>query len=328
MRDTTQTTESPWLSPRPAGALPVLAVGAMNFGKRTPEPESERIVARALERGIVFFDTANVYNQGESERILGRALGKKRERCFVATKVGLWGFPKSPEGLGRGVLAKAVDDSLLRLGTDYVDLYYLHAPDPRTPIEETLDAIKGLLDSGKVRAWGVSNYASWQLLEINHLADARGMARPVVSQLLYNVLIRQLEVEYFSFVRRYPIHTTVYNPLAGGLLAGKHTQSEIPKGSRFEDNRMYQRRYWSERFFDQVGALGEIAKAEGMSLVDLSYAWLAGRPGVDSILVGPASVAHLDAAIDACQKKLSPEALARIDEIHYAASGTDARYAR
>src|SRR5215472_10784662 len=335
MRDTTtQTSGNPWLSPRPLAAPgggrppPVLALGTMNFGKRTSAAESERIIERALEKNIFFFDTANTYNAGESERILGRALGNRRERCFIATKVGLWGFPKSKEGLSADTLRRAIDDSLRRLGTEYVDVYYLHAPDPDTPIEATLDAMKELLDAGKVRAWGVSNYASWQILEMRGLADARGMPHPAISQVIYNALVRQVEVEYFAFARRYPMHTTVYNPLAGGLLAGAHVRGEPPSGSRFAGNAIYQRRYWSERFFQQVEAFVGLAREEGMSAAALAYAWVAGRSGVDSILVGPATVAQLDEAIDACKRPLSDAASRRIDEIQYALSGTDARYAR
>jgi aryl-alcohol dehydrogenase-like predicted oxidoreductase len=316
------------LRPKESGAAPVLAVGTMNFGKRTPAAESDRIVARAIERGLTFFDTANVYNEGESERILGRALRGKRADCLVATKVGLFGIPVKREGLSAPVVEKALDESLARLGTDYVDLYYLHAPDPAVPIEETLLALKRLLDAGKTRAWGVSNYASWQILEIFHLADGLGMPRPAVSQVLYNVLIRQIEIEYTKFTARFPIHTTVYNPLAGGLLAGKHVKGEAPRGSRFDKNRMYLRRYWTDRSFEHVAALRAIAESEGLSLVEFAYAWVAGRSGVDSILLGPADVGQLDAAIDASQKRLSEAARKKVDELSYAFAGTDASYAR
>jgi aryl-alcohol dehydrogenase-like predicted oxidoreductase len=300
----------------------------MNFGKRTNANESERVVRRAMELGLVLFDTANVYGGGESERILGRALGASRQRCLVASKVGLSGMPSHPEGLSRTAILSAIDASLSRLGTDHVDLYYLHAPDPRTPIEETIDAMKTLLDKGKVCAWGVSNYASWQILEINRLCDEREMPRPRVSQVIYNVLIRQIEIEYLAFAARFPIHTTIYNPLAGGLLAGKHLRGEIPPGSRFDANRMYQRRYWTDRVFDHVDAVGAIAKDCGMTLLELVYAWLASRPGVDSILVGPADVSQLDAAFHACSRDIPEEAVKRLDDCHYAFTGTDAKYAR
>ncbi|MDP9002614.1 MAG: aldo/keto reductase [Myxococcota bacterium] len=300
----------------------------MNFGQRTSAAESERIVRRAIDRGLVCFDTADAYNGGESERILGRALAGARERTLVASKVGMAGAPKNPEGLSRGAILRAIDGSLTRLGTDHVDLYYLHAPDRRTPIEETIDAMKALLDAGKVRAWGVSNYASWQILEINALCDQLGMQRPKVSQVIYNLLIRQIEMEYVPFAARFAIHTTVYNPLAGGLLAGKHRRDEIPAGSRFDGNQVYQRRYWSDRLLDHVDALSAVAKDFGMTLVELAYAWLATRPAVDSILVGPADVGQLDAAIDACSRDLSQEAVTRLDDCHYAFAGTDATYAR
>ena len=149
----------------------------MNFGKRTDAAESGRIVARALERGLTFFDTANAYNEGESERILGQALKKVRESCIVATKVGFGRVNGKPEGLSRARILSAVDESLARLGTDYVDLYYLHAPDVTVPIEESVGAMQALLEAGKIRRWAVSNYASWQILEMNHIADARKMWR-------------------------------------------------------------------------------------------------------------------------------------------------------
>jgi aryl-alcohol dehydrogenase-like predicted oxidoreductase len=316
---------------RKPGAPPALALGAMNFGKRTPPAESERIVRRALEHGIGVFDTANAYNGGESERILGRALGRDRSRVTVATKVGLdrVGPGGKPEGLSSAAMSRAIDASLQRLGTDAVDLYYLHVPDHATPIEETVEAMASIVRSGKARAWGVSNYASWQILEMNGLAAGRGLATPAVSQVLYNALNRQLEVEYFAFARRFALHTTVYNPLAGGLLTGKHRLGESPeKGSRFDDNAMYTRRYWTRAMFERTGELNAVAQHAGMSLVELAYAWVAARADVDSILVGPATVEHLDAAVAAVSRPLSLDVLARIDDLHRAWTGTDTNYVR
>jgi aryl-alcohol dehydrogenase-like predicted oxidoreductase len=146
---------------------------------------------------------------------------------------------------------------------------------------------------------------------------------------MYNLLIREIDIEYAAFTRRYAIHTTVYNPLAGGLLTGRIERAAEPeKGSRFDKNRMYQGRYWSDRFFDLVEEYRAVARNEGMSLIDLSYAWLARREVVDSILVGPASIEHLDAALDGCRKAISPAASERIDAIHRAYLGTDAHYVR
>jgi aryl-alcohol dehydrogenase-like predicted oxidoreductase len=314
---------------KPHGQPPALALGAMNFGKRTPAAESERIVRRALERGIRVFDTANAYGAGESERICGRALGRDRDRVVLATKVGLNRVDGAVEGLAPEAMERALSASLDRLGATSVDVYYLHAPDHATPIERTLDGMQALVESGRVRAWGVSNYASWEILDLHALSDARGLVRPVVSQVLYNVLHRQLDIEYFAFTRRHPIHTTIYNPLAGGLLTGKHRFEDAPgKGSRFDANAVYQRRYWTRAMFDRIEQLAAVARSEGRSLVDLSYAWVASRSDVDSILVGPASVEQLDQAIDAIGKPLSSDALARIDELGHEWNGTDTAYVR
>lgn len=317
------------IEPRKPGQPVTIAVGAMNFGKRTTAAESERILRRALDRGVTFFDTANVYTDGESEKIVGRALRSDRHRVTIATKVGARRVAGKNEGLSRATILAAIDESLSRLGTDRVDVYYLHVPDPMTPIEESLAAMEEVREKGKIGAVGVSNYAAWQILDMMGICRGRGAPRPVISQVMYNLLIRQIETEYVAFARRHPIHTTVYNPLAGGLLTGRHARSgETEKGSRFEKNRMYQGRYWSNTFFDLVDAYRPVAEAEGLSLIELSYAWLAAQPHVDSILVGPASVEHLDAALDAVQKRISPEGLARIDAVFRAYVGTDASYVR
>lgn len=301
----------------------------MNFGKRTSADDAQKIVDRAIERGVTVFDTANIYNEGESERILGHALGKRRGDVTVASKVGMARVGGKAEGLSKGAIERAIGGTLERLGTDYVDVYYLHAPDHATPIEETLTAIHTLLDAKKIRAWGVSNYASWQVLEMMSLADRAGMPRPSMSQVLYNALLRELDVEWFAFAKRFPIHTTIYNPLAGGLLTGKlANDAPPPKGSRFDGNAFYAKRYWTEAMFARVDQLREVAAAESMTLVELAYGWVAGRNGVDSILVGPGSLQHLDEAIAACEKRVSADAAKRIDELSRAWRGTDTSYAR
>lgn len=308
---------------------PRIQIGTMNFGGRTPEPEAKRIVARALERGATFFDTANVYGDGASERILGGALEGRRESVKIATKVGLLRQGGKPEGLGRERIRAALEESLARLRTDYVDVYYLHAPDPKTPIGETLEGLAPLLASGRVRAWGVSNFASWQILEVMQLSDVMGLPRPVLSQVLYNLLVRQLDLEYFAFAQRYPIQTTVYNPLAGGLLARRpQPGAEAPPGSRFHTNKLYRRRYWSNALMELTERFDALAKEADMELVAFSYAWLAGRKGVDRILAGPGTLAHLDAAFDGAALTLPEAVRMRVDEIHREFVGTDVSYAR
>jgi aryl-alcohol dehydrogenase-like predicted oxidoreductase len=301
----------------------------MNFGTRTDEAESRRIIERALERGATSFDTANMYGQGASETILGKALAGRRDQVRLATKVGLFKLNGQFEGLGKARVLKALDESLQRLKTEAVDLYYLHKPDPSTPIGETLEAIAELLAAGKIRSWGVSNYASWQVLELDLLCDARGIPRPAVSQLLYNLLIRQLDIEYFAFAKRFPIHTAVFNPLCGGMLARAAAPgTAVPKGTRLESNAIYRRRYWNDSLLELAQRYGALAREEKLDLVTLAYAWLSGRPGVDSIIAGPGTVAHLDAALDGCAATVSASARGRIDELYRAHLGSDANYAR
>jgi aryl-alcohol dehydrogenase-like predicted oxidoreductase len=303
----------------------MIHLGTMNFGGRTSLAESEAIIHRALERGITHFDTANLYNDGASERILGQALRTRRSEVTLATKGGL--FRK--EGLGKTQIVTAAEQSLKRLATEYIDLYYLHAPDPSTPLDETLEAVASLLSSGKIRSWGVSNFASWQIGDLNLLADAQAIPRPTHSQLLYNLLVRQLDVEYFAFARAHPIHTTIYNPLAGGLLARTpEVGSKPPPGSRFATNPMYPGRYWNDALIELAGQYAALAREESTTPVALAYAWVAHRPGVDSVLVGPGSVAHLDEALNAMALQLPNRVLDRIDQIYRAFVGTDARYAR
>jgi aryl-alcohol dehydrogenase-like predicted oxidoreductase len=329
----------PWLTRRASPADPVpLVLGTMNFGKRTDEVEARRIIDRGIERGVTLLDTANAYVDGESERIVGRAVHGRRDRVLIATKVGLGraggqvsGLIRvggQAEGLSRTRILAACDESLVRLGTDYIDLYYLHAPDRETPFEESLGAMAELLRRGKIRAWAVSNYASWQVLEMMTWCDREGVPRPSVAQQIYNVLVRQLDVEYFAFAAKYGLHTAAYNPLAGGLLAGHHAAGAPAKGSRFHENPMYQRRYWTELSRAQVEDYRALAAELGMSLVALSYAWLASRIGVDSILVGPGSVAHLDDALVACEVRLDGHTMDRIDALHLSHRGTDAVYTR
>jgi aryl-alcohol dehydrogenase-like predicted oxidoreductase len=322
---------APAMPKKAPGERASIALGTMNFGKRTPARESERIVRRALERGIHIFDTANFYNAGESERLLARALGRDRDRAIVITKAGLGLVPGKPEGLSPAAMESQLRGSLERLGASVVDIdiYLLHVPDRATPIEQTIAGMQALVASGRVRSWGASNYAAWELLEMSQLADARGLARPVVTQVLYNAVHRQLDVEYFAFARRRPIHTMAYNALAGGLLTGRHAEGGPPeKGSRFDGNAMYQRRYWNHAMFARVAQIRAIADREGCSAVELGYAWLAQHPGVDSILVGPATEGHLDAALDAVERRLSRETIAAVNDLAREWNATDTNYVR
>jgi aryl-alcohol dehydrogenase-like predicted oxidoreductase len=295
----------------------------MNFGTRTREDEARRIVDVALEAGITAFDTANLYGDGECERILGRALGARRGRVRLTTKVGLW----RREGLSRQRLVQALDESLERLQADFVDVYLWHAPDGRTGFDESLDGIEAVLASGKAKSWGVSNMAAWQLVELMLRCDARGLPRPAHAQVLYNLAVRQLDLEYFACTRKFPLTTAVYNPLAGGLLA-RDPEQALPSSARVASNALYQRRYGSPVMRERARAFQRLAQELGLELVTLAYAFLLHRPGVDEVLVGPATVAHLEVAIAATRVRLPDEALRRIDDVSRALDGTDVSYAR
>lgn len=303
----------------------MLSVGTMNFGTRAPRAEAERIVQRALDRGVTRFDTANLYNDGEAERVLGAALGARRAQAHLTTKVGLW----KKEGLSRARVVASLDESLARLGVDAVDLYLLHAPDPATPVDDTLEGVAAVLASGKAKAWGVSNHASWQILELAQRCARLGIPGPKASQVLYNLLIRQLDVEYFRFAAAHPIETSVFNPLAAGLLAKDLDESAaIPKGSRFESNGIYRRRFWSPPMLRLAARFRALAREHGLEPVALAYAFCAGTPGVDAVVCGPGTAAHLDAAIDGCATALPAALREAIDAVNRDHLGTDARYAR
>ncbi len=318
-----------YLEPRAGDGPAPFALGCMNFGKRTPKAESLRLIDHALDAGIGLLDTANAYNDGASEQIVGEALRGRRDAALIATKVGYGRIAGQAEGLSPARIAAACDESRARLGVDVIDLYYLHVPDYDTPLEATLEAVHRLLEAGRIRHWGISNFASWQVLAMRAIAERAGMAGPVVAQQLYNPLVRQLDVEWFKFTRQFPIHTSIYNPLAGGLLAGKLTERDKPpKGSRFASNPMYRRRYWRHALFEAVAALREVADAEGLSLVALAYAFALRHPSVDSVLVGPGTLAHLDDALAAREATLSDDAQRRMRELYFDLVGTDASYAR
>jgi len=310
--------------------LPYAVCGAMMFGKRADEAESKRIVDAALDHGINCFDTANMYQDGESERILGRALRGRRDRCLVATKVGYVRDEQGrEEGTSRKAILRAIDRSLSRLGTDHVDIYYLHRPDYTAPIAETLAAMDEVIRAGKVRHFALSNFGAWQSYEVLRLCDDNAWPRPAMTQMIYNLLVRQIELEYAAFCRKHHLHLAVYNPLAGGLLTGKYASlSDEHAGGRFVDNPMYRNRYWSRRFFDAMLRLKDIADELGMSLTHLAINWIAQQGKADSILLGPSSAEQLLDCLAAGRTTISDDGMARIDQFLQDFDGTDATYAR
>ncbi len=310
--------------------IPFATVGTMMFGGRADAAESRRIVDAALERGIDFFDTANMYNDGESERILGKILAGRRDQAIVATKVGYGkNAHGAEEGTSRAAVLRAIDMSLDRLGMDYVDVYYLHRPDKNAPIEETLSALVELIKEGKIRHFGLSNFGGWHTLEVLNLCERNGWPRPVMSQMILNLLVRQIEFEYTRLCEAKQLHLTVYNPLAGGLLTGKYTTlQDEAKGGRFVGNAMYRGRYWSQRMLDGALGLQRIADDCGMPLTHLALCWCAQRGYVDSILLGPSSCNQLLDCLEAGEKAIPDEAMAQIDSFLLDFDGSNACYAR
>jgi aryl-alcohol dehydrogenase-like predicted oxidoreductase len=308
-----------------------LCFGTMTFGGQTDEAAAQCMVDRCLEAGINFFDTANLYNQGRAETILAQALAGRRDQVILATKVrGKMGEGPDEQGLSRAAILKAMDASLRRLRTDYVDLYYLHQPDYDTPIEETLATLEELVRAGKVRFPAVSNYAAWQVCEIHWLAEKNGFHPPYISQPMYNLLARGIEEEYLPFCQRFGVAVVPYNPLAGGLLTGKHAPERGPlAGSRFDGNTMYLDRYWHDDYFAAVEDLQVIAREAGKTLVELSLQWLLSQPVVDSIILGASRLEQLEENLRACGGgPLDPETLARCDAVWKRLRGITPKYNR
>ena len=308
-----------------------VSFGTMTFGAQTDEAAARRLVDRCLEAGINFFDTANIYNQGRSETILGQALAGRRDKVILATKVrGKMGEGADESGLSPAALRKALEASLKRLETDYVDVYYLHQPDYATPIEETLAAMDELVRAGKVRYSAVSNYAAWQICEIHWLAEKHAYKPPRISQPMYNLLARGIEEEYLPFCRRFGVAVVPYNPLAGGLLSGNHSRRQGPiSGTRFDGNQMYLDRYWHDDYFAAVEDLAGIARDAGKTLVELSFQWLLAQPVVDSIILGASRLEQLEENLKACENGALDEAmLARCDAVWKRLRGITPKYNR
>lgn len=304
-------------------------LGTMTFGSQADEGEARRMVDYALDQGVNFFDTANVYNQGVSEEITGRALRAKRSAVVLATKVrGRMKTPQEYGGLSPQAVRYAAEESLRRLGTDYIDVYYLHQPDYAVEIEESLGALDDLRREGKIRFPAVSNYAAWQMAEIAAVSERRGFCAPTVAQPMCNCLARGIEQEYLPFTARYGISNVCYNPLAGGLLSGKHSFAAGPlAGTRFEANAMYRKRYWHSACFDAVEALRAAAARCGISLVELALRWAAQH--ADCVIVGASRFDHLTANLAACAGgDLPAEALAACDAVWEKLRGPTPRYNR
>jgi aryl-alcohol dehydrogenase-like predicted oxidoreductase len=270
-----------------------LALGTFTFADPVPEAESAAMVDLALDAGVTHFDTSINYGGGEAEIFLGNALRGKRGDVTIATKVfQVWGDEPDQRGLAPAAVHRAIDVSLERLGTDHVDVYYMHMPDRSVPIVETLGAMSELVAAGKVLNVGISNFAAWQVVDAVRTAEREGLAVPVVAQPQYNLLSRRLEEEYAECTQAFSIANVIYNPLAGGFLTGRHVEAPPPDAGRFRRGN-YRDRYWNTAMFDAIGRLGVIADAAGLSLLQLALRWVLHAPATTSVLLGASSFEQL-----------------------------------
>jgi len=310
---------------------PVL--GTMTFGDTVAVDVAGDMVEAALAAGLTHIDTANGYAGGESEKILAQVLSDRRDDVTIATKAGI---PHPDAGsnapLSAAGLRASLEGSLRRLGTDHVDLFYLHQPDRATPLRETLHTVAERVAEGKVGTLGVSNYAAWQIAEINHLADEVGAPRPVVAQQVYNLLARRIEDEYAEFAAVTDLVTMVYNPLGGGLLTGRHSFDADPAEGRFGDSRlaaMYKERYWNTAVFDAIAQLAALADKAGIPMTELALRWLVSKPTAGPILLGGSKVSHLQSNIAAISAgALDDDLVTACDDIGTALHGAMPNYNR
>jgi aryl-alcohol dehydrogenase-like predicted oxidoreductase len=305
-----------------------LCLGTMTFGLQTEEDVSRRILDTAAAAGVNFIDTANVYPlgggeniAGRTEEIVGRWLKGKRDRFILATKaVGKMGPSAWDQGASRKHLLDAIDASLRRLGTDYVDLYQLHSDDANTPLDETLEALDVIVRSGKARYIGVSNFLAYRLARALGRADVLRVARFVSVQPRYNLLFRQIERELLPLAAEEQLAVMPYNPLAGGLLTGKHRVDAAPTSGRFTETvgkagAMYQERYWHQREFETIEKLKAIATPTGESLTRVSLAWVLANPLITSAIIGASRAEQLSDTLAASELVLDAQVKAQLDEV-------------
>ncbi|HUF90764.1 MAG TPA: aldo/keto reductase [Candidatus Limnocylindria bacterium] len=304
-----------------------LCLGTMTFGLQCDDKTSHAILDRALAGGITFIDTADVYplggtpdTVGRTEEILGAWLGTRRRDVVLATKcAGATGPRPWDRGLSRKHVLDAIDASLRRLRTDYVDLYQAHHPDPTTPIDETLRAFDDIVRAGKARYVGCSNYPAWQTARGLGRSEVLALARWDCVQPRYNLLFRQPERDLLPLCQEEGLAVIPYNPLAGGFLSGKHRRESGPtEGTRFTLGTAaarYQERYWREREFDTVEALRPLARQAGMSLARLAVAWVLAHPAITSPIIGASRPEQLDDVLPAVDKTLDAALKAQLDEL-------------
>ncbi len=296
----------------------LVGLGCNNFGLRIDAAASARVIHAALDCGITLFDTADVYgNRGASETCLGACLGARRKDVVIASK---FGSPMDGSGLREGAsrryIVSAVEESLRRLKTDWIDLYQLHRVDPLTPLEETLRALDDLVRQGKVRYIGCSSHPAWRLVDMQWSARHLGLNRLVACELEYSVLVRDVERCHVPAMRAHGLGLLPYYPLASGLLSGKYRRgAPLPEGARITRGQRYAERFLTETNWTRLEALEAFGARRGRSLLELAFGWLAAQPVVPSIIAGATSPEQVEMNAKAAGWKLDAVELAEIDRI-------------
>ena len=295
----------------------VAGLGCNNFGMRIDKEQTAAVVHRALELGVTLFDTADIYGGTRSEEFLGAALGERRKNVVVATKfVGPVGEGPLNRGASRRHVFDAVEGSLRRLGTDWIDLYQIHFPDVTTPIEETLRALDDIVRQGKVRYVGCSNFASWQVVEAQWTARTRHFTPLISSQNEYNLLDRRIERELVPACQEYGLGILPYFPLASGFLSGKYRQGEKPpEGTRIAAWGARGEEILSERNFAILSGLERFAEQRGRTVLDVAIGWLASHDYLPSVIAGATKPEQVEQNVKAAEWRLTPEEMAEVDAI-------------
>lgn len=306
-----------------------ICLGTMTFGNQCDEPTSRAIMDRAFDASVTFFDTADAYplgatleTVGRTEEYIGRWLKGRRDQIVLATKFfGPMGQGPNDKGGSRKHIVKAVEESLRRLNTDYIDLYQMHFPDSETPIDETLHALDDLVHSGKVLYIGCSNYPAWLLCKALWTSDKLGLARFDCVQPRYNILFRHIEAELLPLAIDEGIGVISYNPLAGGLLTGRYQPGQTPsEGTRFTVNnagQLYQARYWQDPQMQAVEKLKAFCQERNISVSQLAIAWVLAQPAITSAIVGASKPEQLDQTLPAVDLVLDEQMLAACDDVWY-----------
>lgn len=294
-----------------------IGLGGNNFGWWADEQTSTAVINHALDQGVNFIDTADVYDRGHSEEFIGKAIKGKRFQVIIATKFGNpTGDGPNERGGSRYYIMKAVDASLRRLQTDYIDLYQMHLPDSTTPIEETLRALDDTIRAGKVRYIGCSNFAAWQLCEALWVSKVNNLHAFVTIQPQYNLLARQIERELVPCCQAYEIGIIPYSPLAGGFLTGKYRKGEeLPAGARLSGPNPAFRRIFTEANWDKLAKFETFARVRGHSVGELAIAWLLAKPWVSTVIAGARKIEQVSANVAASEWRLTAEEVAELDSL-------------